>query len=59
MIWRRLLVHSDSTIADLHFKLQIAFDWSNDHLNRFRLQGQDYVIYDGSISFKQIPIRSD
>jgi len=25
MIWRRLLVRSDSTIADLHDTLQIAF----------------------------------
>jgi hypothetical protein len=25
MIWRRLLVRSDSTIADLHYALQIAF----------------------------------
>ena len=29
MIWRRLLVRSDSTISDLHFILQIAFNWSN------------------------------
>jgi len=25
MIWRRLLVRSDSSIADLHYTLQIAF----------------------------------
>ena len=28
-IWRRLLVRSDSTIAELHDILQIAFGWSN------------------------------
>jgi hypothetical protein len=27
MIWRRLLVRSDSTIADLHYILQIAMGW--------------------------------
>ncbi|MGO8854646.1 MAG: IS1096 element passenger TnpR family protein [Steroidobacteraceae bacterium] len=27
MIWRRLLVRSDSTIADLHYTLQTAFGW--------------------------------
>ena len=27
-IWRRLLVRSDSTIAQLHDTLQIAFGWS-------------------------------
>ena len=30
MIWRRFLVHSDSTIADLHYLLQIAFGWSDN-----------------------------
>jgi len=32
MIWRRLWVRSDSTIADLHYTLQIAFGWSYDQV---------------------------
>src|SRR5262245_59649425 len=36
MIWRRLLVRTDSTLADLHDVLQIAFGWSDFHLHRFR-----------------------
>ncbi|MDE3181012.1 MAG: plasmid pRiA4b ORF-3 family protein [Acidobacteriota bacterium] len=44
MIWRRLLVRSDSTIADLHYTLQIAFEWSGLHLHRFHIHGQDYGI---------------
>lgn len=44
MIWRRLLVRSDSTIADLHCALQIAIDWSDLHLHRFHIHGQDYGI---------------
>jgi hypothetical protein len=52
MIWRRLLVRSDSTIADLHYILQIAFGWSDEHLNRFHIHGQDFGVYhDGGISF--------
>ncbi len=31
-IWRRLLVRSDSTIAELHDTLQIAFGWMDEHL---------------------------
>ena len=42
MIWRRLLVHSDSTLADLHYTLQIAFGWADSHLHRFRIHGRDY-----------------
>src|SRR5919106_4259961 len=33
IIWRRLLVRGDSTIADLHHTLQITFGWSDDHLH--------------------------
>jgi hypothetical protein len=54
MIWRRLLVRSDSSIADLHYTLQIAFGWSDDHLNLFHIQGQDYGVYhNGGISFSK------
>ena len=44
MIWRRLLLHSDSTLADLHYAIQIAFGWSDFHLHCFRLRGKDYGI---------------
>lgn len=43
-VWRRLLVRSDSTIADLHFILPIAFDWSDAHLHCFRIRGRHYGI---------------
>jgi len=56
MIWRRLLVRSDSTIADLHYTLQIAFGWSDAHLNLFHIHGQDYGVYhDGGTSFSTDP----
>ncbi len=35
MIWRRLLVKSDSAIADLHYILQIAMGWEDIHLHHF------------------------
>ena len=56
MIWRRLLVRSDSTIADLHYTLQIAFGWSDEHLHQFRIHGQAYGDYhDGGINFSKNP----
>jgi Plasmid pRiA4b ORF-3-like protein len=42
MIGRRLLVRSDSTLADLHAIIQIAFGWTDAHLHRFRIHGRDY-----------------
>jgi hypothetical protein len=44
MIWRRLLVRSDSTIADLHYALQIAMGWTDTHLNRFVIYGKEYGV---------------
>jgi Plasmid pRiA4b ORF-3-like protein len=43
-IWRRLLVRSDSTIAELHDTLQVAFDWSDEHLHQFLIRGKPYGI---------------
>ena len=31
-IWRRVLVRSDSTLADLHYIIQILMSWSNFYL---------------------------
>jgi hypothetical protein len=41
MIWRRLLVRDDSTVAQLHEVLQIAFGWDDEHLNRFEIRGRE------------------
>jgi Plasmid pRiA4b ORF-3-like protein len=42
LIWRRLLVCSDTTLAHLHTILQIVFDWSGEHLHTFHIHGKDY-----------------
>ena len=56
MIWRRLLVSSTSTIADLHYILQITMGWSDDHLHRFRIHGREYGIARmGGLSFSDDP----
>ena len=56
MIWRRLLVPGDYSIADLHFVLQIAFDWDDWNLHRFFIHSKDYGIYhSGGMSFSDDP----
>jgi hypothetical protein len=58
IIWRRLLVRSDSTIADLHEALQITFGWSGDHLHRFLIHGKQYGLsYLGGMTFRDDPRR--
>jgi hypothetical protein len=52
MIWRRLRVRGDSSLADLHAWLQIAFEWDDHHLHRFRIHGREFGLYrDGGIWF--------
>jgi Plasmid pRiA4b ORF-3-like protein len=33
LIWRRLLIRSDMSLATLHAALQIVFAWSDVHLH--------------------------
>lgn len=40
MIWRRLLVRSDNTIANLHHTLQIVMNWEDYYLHQFIIQGK-------------------
>ena len=37
MIWRRLLLRSDHSIADLHYTIQIAMGWCVSHLHLKRV----------------------
>ncbi len=56
MIWRRIKIRSDSTIADLHYVIQIAMGWTDSHLHRFVIYGKDYGIAQiGGISFSDDP----
>jgi len=56
LIWRRILVRSDSTIADLHYTLQLAFGWTDYHLHQFKIRGKSYgIAYAGGISFSDDP----
>ena len=58
MIWRRLLLRSDHSIADLHYTIQIALGWSDSHLHRFHIHGKDYgVAHEGGLTFSDDPER--
>ena len=53
LIWRRLLVRGDSTVADLHATMQSALGWSGEHLHRFVIQGRQYG-HDGCIDPRRV-----
>jgi hypothetical protein len=42
LIWRRVLVPSNTTLAHLHTILQILFAWSDEHLHSFHIHGKEY-----------------
>jgi Plasmid pRiA4b ORF-3-like protein len=42
LVWRRLQVGAEDSIADLHAALQIAFGWDGTHLHRFVIYGRAY-----------------
>src|SRR6201997_928788 len=44
LVWRRLLVISETSLAELHEILQNAFSWSGEHLHRFLIHGAAYGI---------------
>jgi hypothetical protein len=44
-IWRRLQVRSDSTLADLHYIIQISLEWTNYHLHQFTIYGKRYAVW--------------
>jgi len=46
-IWRRVLVPSETTLAQLHRVVQEAFGWEDYHLHEFDIDGVRYGIDDG------------
>ncbi len=58
LIWRRLLVHGDASLADLHAALQVAFAWDGSHLHRFVVHGTEYgICYYGGPVFRDDPTK--
>jgi hypothetical protein len=56
LIWRRLLLTSETSIANLHTIIQIAFGWTDSHLHQFVIHGKRYgIAYPGGMSFADNP----
>lgn len=43
-IWRRLLVSSNTTIADFHRAIQLAMGWDDEYLHQFLIRGKRYGV---------------
>lgn len=40
IVWRRLLLRPENTLADLHHAIQITCNWSDDFLHQFNIHGK-------------------
>ena len=51
-VWRRLLIPEQITIAQLHYVMQLAVGWHDEHLHRFVIRGWHYGGHrDGALQF--------
>lgn len=58
MVWRRLRIAADTSLAALHFIFQIVQGWGDDYLHQFHINGKDFGIsYEGGIGFPDNPFR--
>lgn len=56
MIWRRFSIAADTSLACLHYIIQISQGWNNEYLHKFHVYGKDYgIAYEGGISFSDDP----
>lgn len=44
IIYRRILIHKDASLADLHYTLQILFGWFDTYLHQFKIHGKRHGI---------------
>ena len=49
MIWRRVEVREDFSLADLHGVFQILMGWENIHLHHFIIYGKRYAMKDDTV----------
>lgn len=52
MVWRRLQIPENTSLANLHHTIQIVNGWDDEYLHQFHIYGKDYGIsYEGGLMF--------
>ena len=56
MIWRRLRIAGSTSLTQFHHIFQIAMNWDDDHLHKFRIYGKEYgIYYPGGVLYSDDP----
>ena len=54
LVWWRLLINSETSLAQLHEVLLRAFGWSGEHLHLFHIHGRDHGVSQyGGVAFSE------
>src|ERR1035437_2732561 len=54
LVWRRLLISSETSLAQFHELLLLAFAWNGEHLHLFHIHGRNYGVSQyGGIAFSE------
>ncbi|WP_234942255.1 plasmid pRiA4b ORF-3 family protein, partial [Enterobacter hormaechei] len=60
MVWRRLRIAADTSLAALHFIFQIVQGWGDDHLHQFHIHRKAYGIpYSGGNGFVAVAYKKN
>lgn len=60
MVWRRFRIAGNTSLADLHYIIQILYGWDNEYLHQFHIYGKDYGLsYEGGIYYTDDPHEID
>ncbi|MEU8328253.1 plasmid pRiA4b ORF-3 family protein [Micromonospora sp. NPDC048839] len=51
-IWRRLELPADTSLADLHHTIQVAFDWYDSHLHVFETAYGDFGVANRELGYR-------
>ncbi|MGC4811436.1 plasmid pRiA4b ORF-3 family protein [Micromonospora sp. DT228] len=51
-IWRRLELPADTSLADLHHTIQVAFGWHDSHLHVFETAYGDFGVADRELGYR-------
>ena len=56
MIWRRIIIAGNTSLAALHYIIQIVYGWEADYHHQFHIYGKDYgIAREGGMMFDDDP----
>ena len=58
-IWRRVQVRGSTTLAQLHWVIQLSMGWTNSHLHSFDIQGVEYGEPMPDLGFDDLGMRDE